>query len=101
MGTNEVTLKVLSPRGEIEAIPQVSLSPSLGDLSRKKIGILYNGKTGGETLLPYIEEALRKRVSDIEFRKWTIVFNQAPEVKEPGLKELADYADGVIALMGD
>ena len=101
MGASEVDLKVLNPRGELESIPQVSLSPGLGDLTSKKIGILYNGKTGGETLLPYIVEALKKHVHDVEFRKWTIFFNQALDAKEPKLKELAEYADGVIALMGD
>ena len=46
---NEVTLKVFSPRAEVESVPQVSSSARLGDLTGKKIGILNNGKSGGDS----------------------------------------------------
>jgi len=101
MGTSKVSLKVFNPRGELESIPQVSISPRLGKLTGKKIGILDNSKPGGEMLLPYLEEALKKCVPDVELRTWRVLFAHSLDVKEPKLREIAEYADGVIALTGD
>ena len=98
---SKVTLRVLNPRAEVESVPQVSALPRLGNLTGKKIGILSNSKPGGEMLLPYLEEALKKRIPDVELRTWRVVFGRSPDVKEPMLKEVAGYGDGVIALMGD
>ena len=98
---NEVTLKVFSPRAEVESVSQVSSSARLGDLTGKKIGILNNGKSGGEMLLPYIEEALKKRIRDIELRTWKVPFAHPPDIKKRALREIAEYSEGVIALMGD
>ena len=101
MPTGKVTLSVFNPRGEAESIPQISASPRLADLTGTKIGILNNGKSGGEMLLPYLEEALKKRIGDVELCTWRIPFAWSPDVKESRLKEVAEYGDGVIALMGD
>ena len=101
MEKNEVTLEVLNPRGEVESTPQVSASPRLGSLAGKKIGIVTNGKPGGEMLLPYVQEEMMKRIPGIEFRKWLAPHQVSPAVKEPILKEVVAYADGVIALTGD
>ena len=96
-----VALRVLNPKSEIRSIPQVSESPRLRDLNGKKIAILDNTKHGGEMLLPYLEEALKRRVHDVELRVWRVPFPRSQEDKDPKLKEIAEYADGVIALMGD
>ena len=101
MPMSEVTLQVFNPRAEVESVPQISASPRLGSLAGKKIGILKNGKTGGEMLLPYLEETLKKRIRDVELRTWFVPFARPPEVKEPMLTEIAEYGDGAIALMGD
>ncbi len=101
MKTDKVSLKVFSSRGKIESNPQASISPRLDKLNGKKIGILNNSKVGGEMLLPYLEEALKKRVPDVELRTWRVLLANMPDVKEPQLREIAEYADGVIALTGD
>ena len=94
-------LKVLNPRGEVERVSQLSPSPRLSDLTGKKIGVISNGKPGGEMLLPYIQRAMEKSIPGIEFRHWLVPHHQLPKVKEPKLQEIAEYSDGVIALMGD
>ena len=96
-----MTLTVLIPRGEIEDISYVPPSPRLSSLAGKKIGILNSGKPGGEMLLPYIEEALKKRVPSIKLRTWKVPYGQPQQEKMPALRELASYSDGVIALIGD
>ncbi len=101
MPKGKVTLSVFSPRGVVESIPQVSASPRLADLTGAKIGIINNGKSGGEMLLPYLEEALRERIGGVELRTWRIPFAWSADTKESRLKEVSEYGDGVIALMGD
>lgn len=101
MQTSKVTLRVLNPRGQVDSKPQVSASRRLSDLAGKKIAILNNGKAGGDLLLPYLEEALKRRIPHLELRTWRVPFAQPPDVKEPLIKEIAAYADGVIALTGD
>jgi len=101
MRMSRVMLTVFNPRAELKSIPQVSISPRLGKLTGKKIGILNNSKAGGEMLLPYLEEALKKCVPDVELRTWRVLFAHSQDGKEPKLREIAEYADGVIALTGD
>jgi hypothetical protein len=98
---SKVELRVFNPRGEVAGDPRVPASPGLGDLGGKKIGILWNGKFMGGVLLPYLEEALKKRFRDVQFRQWLVPLAQSAEVKAPKIKEIADYSDGVIALIGD
>ena len=101
MKRSEVTLKVLTPRGKIAETAQIPASRRLGELRGKKIGVLNNSKIGGEMLLPYLEEALKKRIPSIQLRIWKVPFAASQDLKEPKLKEIAEYSDGVIALMGD
>ncbi len=101
MGVSKVTLTVFNPRAEVESVAQAAALSRLDNLAGKKIGVLCNGKPGAEMLLPYIQEALKKRIRDVEFRTWLVPMLERPEVKEPKLKEIAEYSDGVIALTGD
>jgi hypothetical protein len=100
-GASMITLTVLNPRGDIESSLLVSPAARLNNLAGKNIGILFNGKPGGKMLLPYVEEVLKRRFCDIELQTWNVPFAQAQNAKLPALKELAAYADGVIALLGD
>ncbi len=97
-----VTVEVLNPRAEATAPPTASSAARLASLAGKKIGILDNGKPAGRgMLLPYMLEALKRRIPDVEIRTWAIPFAQPEVVKDPKIRELAEYADGVIALLGD
>jgi len=60
----------------------------------------------GGILLAYLEEAVKKRIRNIQFRKWEWARPRAGETadfREPNLKdfkEIAENSDGVIVLMG-
>lgn len=101
MEEKKVTLRVLNPRGKLRDIDRIKGASKGIDLSGKKIGVLDNTKSGGDELLPYVLENLRKKVPGIQIKIWNIPFALSPEVKEPRLREIADYADAVIGLMGD
>ncbi len=100
MQNRKVELTVNNPRGEFETLRMVSPSPRLQNLNGKKIGILKFGTGAGlaEELLPQLEDALRKRVGRIEFREWPAFI--APELREARSKEIAEYSDGIIVLLG-
>jgi len=101
METSNVTLKVLNPRGTEPEISHAPATSQLSDMKGKKIGILNNTKSGGNELLPYVQADLKRRISDVEMHEWNVPFMLAPDSKAPRLKEIADYSDGVIALMAD
>jgi hypothetical protein len=101
MNTSEVTLEVLNPRGKIPEDIGISVLGRLSDLSGRKIGVLNNTKIDGDTLLPYLEESLRRRISAIQLLTWKVPYGLSLELKEPRLREIVEYSDGVIALLGD
>jgi hypothetical protein len=100
MSDNKVELTVYNPRGEFEAPRMVSPSPRLKSLDGKRIGVLKFGTGAGlaEALLPQLESALKKRVGRIDFREWPAFI--APELREARCKEIAEYSDGIIVLLG-
>ena len=98
--TSGAELRVLSPRAERTRTASAGAA-SLGELRGKRIGILNNTKSGGDLLLPYVLDAIKARVPEVEFREWRIPFQLDPRLKAPRLEELAHYSDGVIALTGD
>ncbi|MFC1902158.1 hypothetical protein ACFLX3_04450 [Chloroflexota bacterium] len=96
-----VTLRVLNPGAEIGDPLRLSGASRPIDLSGKKIGILKNGKPASHVLVPYIEEALKKRVQGIDFRDWIIPVGAPEESKGATFKDIVEYSDAVIALTGD
>ena len=101
MSSESTQLEVINPRGALPDVRKIEASIGLKELNGKKIGILNNTKTGGDLLLPYVLESLKKRAPHVEFQEWRVPFQLDPDLKPPRLQEIADYADGVIALTGD
>jgi hypothetical protein len=100
MSNSKVELTVYNPRGEFETLRMASPSPRLQSLDGKKIGVLKFGTGAGlaEELLPQLEDALRKRVGRIDFREWPAFI--APELREARSREIVEYSDGIIVLLG-
>ncbi|MAG14673.1 MAG: hypothetical protein CL874_02155 [Dehalococcoidales bacterium] len=93
-------MQVLNPRGKLlQKVTRKATSRRLNDLNGKKIGILNNTFPGGEVLWPYIEEALKKRIPNIELRSWIVPHRYPSERKEPQIRELTEFSDAVIASM--
>jgi hypothetical protein len=98
MPDDKIKLKVLNPRGKTKSVPRFPASPRLKTLAGKKIGVLKFGVWGiAENLWPKCEQALKKRIKDIEFRTWSFM---GPGSRENRLKEIVDYSDGVIVMIG-
>lgn len=101
MQQDVIRLDILNPRGKVPHVDEFDAAHTLESLSGKRIAILNNTKAGGEQLLPYVLDVLKRKVGAIEFREWRVPFMLEPEQKAPRLQEIVDYADGVIALTGD
>ena len=61
----DVTLAILNPVATIE-IAGVKPAERIGDLSNKKIGLLWNRKARGDVALRKIGEVLKARFSGLE-----------------------------------
>ncbi|MEJ2248021.1 MAG: hypothetical protein P8Y80_18440 [Acidobacteriota bacterium] len=80
-----VSFEVLNPEAEWIMPSEISLiSPRLKDLSGKKIGLLYAGKSGGEFFLDALEVLLQKKYPSVTISRYTRWVDNAVEriVKE-------------------
>jgi hypothetical protein len=99
MPKNDIKLKVHNPRGKIERVPRFPASPRLKGINGKKIGVLKFGVWGiTEKLWPRLEDALKERSENVQFREWS--FMGGPASREARLKEIIEYSDGVIVMLG-
>lgn len=99
MTKNDVRLKVLNPRGKIEKIHRFPASPRLKSLNDRKIGVLRFGVWGiTDKLWPKCEEALKKRINNVQFREWSSI--GGPGSREDRFREIVEYSDGVIVMLG-
>jgi hypothetical protein len=70
MKAEGVSFEVLNPEAEWIMPSEISLiSPRLKDLSNKKIGLLYAGKSGGEFFLDALEVLLKKKYPSIKISR--------------------------------
>lgn len=80
MSVNNVELKVVNPRGEIEPAPIFTPAPRLDDLTGKKVALVHNMKSGANTFLDAVEELLHAKYPTVEFIKgYTTTINLAME----------------------
>jgi hypothetical protein len=88
-----VTLKCLNPQGILDIpTPSGLKNPRVNDLAGKKIGIIWDGKKGGDNYCAAIEELLKEKFpSAITFR---LVWGDA-EAAERAKKEMDTFVYGV------
>jgi hypothetical protein len=98
MSEKDTKLEVHNPRGRIERAPRFSAAPRLKSINGRKIGVLKFGVWGiTEKLWPRLENALKKKAEDVQFREWSFM---SPASREERLKEITEYSDGVIVMLG-
>jgi len=61
MSENKVELKLLNPRGVIEAQPMSAPNPRIADLVGKRIGLYWNSKPGMDNFYKVFEELLKEK----------------------------------------
>ena len=95
--TPAVTLTVLNPRGEIAPLPVSVPRPRLSDLSGKRIGIYWNGKSGGDSFWNVIEQLLKQK-----FPTAIVVrYEGAYDIGDPLAAKMAKEVDTFLYGVGD
>jgi hypothetical protein len=90
-----VSFEVLNPEAEMIMATEISLiSPRLKDLSQKKIGLVWAGKSGGEFFLDALEVLLKKKYPSATISRYT---RHADDAEERVLRE----EDAFVYAVGD
>jgi hypothetical protein len=90
-----VTLEVLNPRGEIKPPPTFAPTPRVTDLAGKKIGIYWNGKSGGNNFWDVAEELLKEKFPTATILRYKGPFDLGEKVAGTLAKEVDIFIYGV------
>jgi hypothetical protein len=77
--SNDVTLEVLNPRGEITLPPVSAPSARIADLAGKKIGLYWNEKPGGIHFWNGIEQLLKEKLPGTTVLRYSGAFDLGEE----------------------
>lgn len=92
-------LIVLDPRQGLSGGAVVP-ARRLASLTKKRLGLLWNNRSGGDRLLKHVAELLHQKynLAEIYFTKKTLIGNAAPpEI----IDDLVARVDAVVAGVGD
>jgi hypothetical protein len=94
-----VKLEVLNPSGAIQKADKKTLASRPGSLQGRKLGLIYNLKSGGDVLLTRTAELLKEKY-DIGEVKW---FKRACCVEPPEgyIESAAEWSDVAVAAASD
>lgn len=92
---NSVTLEVLNPRGEIEPLPNLGITPRLKGLEGKRIGIYWVGKQGGDHFWDVVEKVIKKRFPTTTILRYKGPFDLGEKMAETLAKECDAFLYGV------
>jgi hypothetical protein len=59
--SDSVELKLLNPRGVVEALPVTAPNPRVTGLAGKRVGLYWNSKPGLDNFYKVFEELLKKK----------------------------------------
>ncbi len=97
--------EVFSPWAETDPVALKGISPRLGDLKGKKIGLFFNEKRAGQPILEALSALLKQRSPTTEISIFGRTKPGCIADLDAGFKqELEDWVkglDGVIAAVGD
>jgi len=95
MNQEKIELRVLNPRGAIEAKSAFSPNPRVASLSGKKIGLYSNMKQGMDNFYIVFEELLKKKYPEATTMKVSGAFLIRDEDAEAMAKEADAFVYGV------
>ena len=95
-------LHVLNPVADIETGKKTSAAPRLVSLTGKTIGLYWNGKPGGTSLLEHTTDLLKQRYANIEFRNYVGMVGAAMrQMTSEQADTIAKECDAIIGATAD
>ncbi|MCJ7786094.1 MAG: hypothetical protein MUP41_19350 [Desulfobacterales bacterium] len=91
----QVSLELLNPRGEIKPPPTFAPTPRVTDLAGKRIGIYWNGKSGGNNFWDVAEEVLKEKFPTATILRYKGPFDLGEKVAGTLAKEVDIFIYGV------
>jgi len=95
--SEDVTLVVLNPRGEITLPPVSAPSGRIGDLAGRKIGLYWNEKQGGDHFWNGIESLLKEKLPQATVVRFSGAFDLGDTMAE----KIAEETDAFLYGVGD
>jgi hypothetical protein len=97
--------EVLSPLGEIDPVAPAGISPRIGELAGKSIGLFCNYKSAARPILTAVENQLKERYPDCRTSWYFQAMNYpVSRMNVEDRKTFDDWVkslDGIIAALGD
>ncbi len=90
-----VKLEVLNPRGEIKPPPISAPTPRIADLAGKKIGIYWNGKSGGNNFWNDIEGLMKQKLPNVAVVRYDGPYDLGDAMAAKIAKEVDAFFYGV------
>ena len=100
----DVPYEVLSPWAEADAVSLRGISPRLGDLRGKRIGLLCNIKRAARPILTVVERKLKERFPTCEITWYPGQSMSVSELEPQNRTKFEDWINGidaVVAAVGD
>jgi hypothetical protein len=95
-------LQVLNPVANIVKGEKTAIAPRLVSLTNKTIGLYWNGKPGGTSLLEHTTALLKQRYANIEFRNYVGMVGAAMrQMTSEQADTISKECDAVISATAD
>jgi hypothetical protein len=95
--SQDVTLQVLNPRGEITLPPVSAPSARIADLSGRKIGLYWNEKPGGNHFWNAVEQLLKEKLPETSIVRYSGAFDLGDDMAA----KIAGETDAFLYGVGD
>lgn len=92
----EVVWEILNPTAEYE-VEKCAVAPRAMSLEKRRVGLFWNGKVGGNALLHSLEKILKQQGHDINF----IMFELTTGIGNEKIRQIAERCDAVIGAIDD
>jgi hypothetical protein len=99
LDTKAASYEVLSPWAEADPIPLNGLSPRLGKLDGKKIGLLQNNKRAAALILQVTETLLKQKYPNIQISRFQGRSFSVSSLEKDRVDDFNKWIDGLDAVV--
>ncbi len=98
-GSNDGIYEVLSPWAEADPVPLRGISPRLGGMDGKNIGLFCNSKRAARLILTSIEHMIKERFASVNTSWYEATMPNIPEIESVNKEKFTEWVKGVDAVI--